>query len=101
MKIKIAAGVAVVLALVLLSLAFRSPSPEALCKEAFEKKFGERISSFEITEKTWNSISYDLSGLFNGGEWSCALGNNPTVFNSGILFPRDSAAVVFSKEDID
>lgn len=89
------------LSVILLGLAFRSPSPEALCKDAFEKKFGDRISSFQIKEKTWNSISFDLSGYYNGGQWACALGNNPTVFNSGILFPRDSAAEVFSIGDID
>lgn len=94
-------AISLVLTGLILTSILNQQTPEGLCREAFQNKFGDRISSFQVKEKTWNAIEFDLHGFYNNGEWSCALGNNPMVFNQGILFPRDSRLEVFSNEDIN
>ncbi len=78
-----------------------SKSPEDVCRIAFETKFGDEFTSFQVKEKTWNSISFDLNGYYSNGEWSCALGNNPVEFKSGILFPRDAQSEWFDESGLE
>ena len=91
-----------VLAVLLLALVLRvgTASPEAMCEQAFKEMYGEQFEGFVVKEKVWNSISYDLNGYYNNGEWACALSNNPIEFQSGILFPRDSGTESFTNTDI-
>ncbi len=93
-------GLLVVGVIVTTSLGSSQNSPEALCENAFKAMYGDELQGFVVTKKTWNSISYDLSGKYNNGEWACALSNNPVEFQSGILFPRDSGADSFRNSDI-
>jgi hypothetical protein len=91
-----------VFGVVLLTFVLRggSPSPEAMCEQAFKEQYGEQFQGFVVKEKIWNRISYDLNGYYNNGEWACALSNNPIEFRGGILFPRDAGSESFSKTDI-
>lgn len=96
-KLLIAVVASVVLASALVLTLETSPSPEALCEQAFTYEYGPEFEGFVVKEKSWNRISFDLKGYYNNGEWSCALSNNPVEFRSGILFPRDSSSSSFSK----
>lgn len=92
-----------VIAIVVLTVVLRNglSSPEAMCEQAFKKMYGDNFQGFVVKEKVWNSISYDLNGYYNNGEWACALSNNPVEFQGGILFPRDAGSDSFTKTDIN
>lgn len=100
-KTKAIFTVAISVILFSLVLILGRETPEGLCQEAFEAEFGESsFRNFSVSSKTWNSISYDLSGYYSGGtrgsgEWSCALSNNPMEFRTGILFPSVGSPIAF------
>ena len=100
MKVKVAVVAVVAILAVFLFNSLGSKDPVAVCKEAFEKKFGDKVASFQVKEKTWNSISYDISGYYGDGQWSCALSNNPVEFRSGFLIPRDGKREWFTADDL-
>jgi hypothetical protein len=93
----IAVGVSITAVSGILIALGTSPSPEAICEQAFTSEYGPEFEGFVVKEKSWNRISFDLKGYYNNGEWSCALSNNPVEFRSGILFPRDSNSSSFSE----
>lgn len=98
-KVLIVILVAAAIGLVVL-MNLLKPSPESTCIDAFETRFGEEFANPQIKEKIWNSISFDISGYYSGGEWTCALSNNPIEFQSGQLLPSNSKMIWFSSDDL-
>jgi hypothetical protein len=98
-KVLIVVLVAAIVGIVLI-FNLSKATPESVCISAFETKFGEEFANPKVKEKTWNSISFDISGYYSGGEWTCALSNNPVEFKSGQLLPRNSKMIWFSAEDL-
>lgn len=94
-------GGAVWVAILIFFYLIPKPTPEGVCLDAFSKQFGEEFKNPKIKEKIWNAVSFDISGYYSGGVWSCALSNNPLEFQSGQLRPTNSKLISFSADELN
>lgn len=100
MKKYLLIGVSIAIIALIISFVIPKQSPENVCLDAFAKQFGEEFSNPQIKAKTWNAISFDIEGYYSGGQWTCALSNNPVEFRSGQLLPTNSKMIWFSSDDL-
>lgn len=72
------------------------PASEQICKQKFEEHYRAKFEQWEMTEKSVNGISIDVSGTYLNGQWSCALSNHPVIFKSGVLHPDTEPMSAFT-----